>query len=395
MRIYNLTMSALAALVALASCAGAPENAARTDFRPPYYIPDQLFSMLDGGAKPRRQALAFVGREDLIAAEGLQSERSVRPCPPAANATAPVAEIVRRARETSVVIINESHYNPRDRAFAAKIADALWDEGYRYFAAETFSPGFEPSTSDAEAMNEWNIADYDSHEEFLFTYGFYSNEPVFADLVRRVRARGYTLVAYENVPTDDGVDPAVAMERREAGQADNLVARIFRDDPQARAIIYAGGGHAGEALLGPGGGMDAPMAYRLKAKTGIDPLTISQLCPPAGAADHLGASPYARGLDLYDLHVVHAQTTFERGRPVWRMEKGERMVDVPAALRSPDGPTIIEARRQDWSLAAAPVDRLMLWPGEDLPLLLAPGVYDLRSFTADGPYKELTDIEVE
>lgn len=393
MRNYSLKMAALAALVALASCAGAPKNAARIDFLPPYYIPDQLFSMLDGGAKPRRQALAFVGREDLIAAEALQPERSVPPCPPAATATAPVAEIVRRARGTSVVIINESHYNPRDRAFAAEIADALWDEGYRYFAAETFWPGAEPSTSDAETMNEWNIADYDSHEEFLFTYGFYSNEPVFADLVRSVRARGYTLVAYENMPTDDGIDPAVDMERREEGQAENLVARIFRDNPQARAIIYAGGHHASEALLGPGGGLDTPMAYRLKAKTGIDPLTISQeACLAAGAADHLGAHPYMQG---YDLYVVHAQTTFERGRPVWRMEKGERPVDVPAALRSPDDPTLIEARRQGWSLAAAPVDRLMLWPGEDLPLLLAPGVYDLRSFTADGPYKELTDIEVE
>lgn len=386
-------MVALAALVALASCAGAPENAARTDFRLPYPIPDQLFSMLDDGADGRSQALAFVGREDLIAAEALQSKRSASPCPPAANATAPAAEIVRRARETSVVIINESHDNPRHRAFAAEIADALWDEGYRYFAAETFSPGFEPSTSDADTMNEWNIGDYDSHEEFLYTYGWYSNEPVFADLVRSVRARGYTLVAYDNVPTDDRIDPAVAMERREAGQAENLVARIFRDNPQARAIIYAGGHHAGEALRGPGGGVNTPMAYRLKAKTGTDPLTISQeACLAAGAADHLGAHPYVQGFDLY---VVHAQTTFERGRPVWRMEKGERPVDVPAALRSPDGPTLIEARRQGWSLAAAPVDRLMLWPGEDIPLLLVPGVYDLCSFTADGPYKELTDIEVE
>jgi len=394
MKIFSLTIAALAALVALASCAGAPENAARTDFRLPYPIPDQLFSMLDNGADGRSQALAFVGREDLIAAEALRSERSAPPCPPSANAAAPVAEIVRRARETSVVIINESHDNPRHRAFAAKIAEALWDEGYRYFAAETFSPGFEPSPSDASAMNERNIADYESHEEFLYTYGWYSNEPVFADLVRSARARGYTLVAYDNVPTDENIDSAVAMERREAGQAENLVARIFRDHPQARAIIYAGGHHAREALLGPGGGVNTPMAYRLKAKTGIDPLTISQdACLTAGEADHLGAHPpHAEGFDLY---VVHAQTTFERGRPVWRMEQGERPVDVPAALRSPDGPTIIEARRQGWSLAAAPVDRLMLWPGEDLPLLLAPGIYDFHSFTADGPYKELTDIDVE
>lgn len=41
-----------------------------------------------------------------------------------------IAEIVHRARETSVVILNEAHYSPRDRALALEVARALRPLGY-------------------------------------------------------------------------------------------------------------------------------------------------------------------------------------------------------------------------------------------------------------------------
>lgn len=49
-----------------------------------------------------------------------------------------IEEIVRRARDTSIVILNEAHNSPRDRAFALQVARALKPLGYSILAAETF-----------------------------------------------------------------------------------------------------------------------------------------------------------------------------------------------------------------------------------------------------------------
>jgi len=58
-------------------------------------------------------------------------------------------------------------------------------------------------------------------------------------------------------------------------------------------------------------------------------------------------------------------------------------------------PTLIEVRKHGWPLTAVPIDQLLLWPEENIPLLLAPGGYDLHSFTANGYYKEMTKLKVE
>lgn len=47
-----------------------------------------------------------------------------------------IAEIVRRARSTSIVILNEAHNSPRDRAFGLEVARALRPLGYSVLAVE-------------------------------------------------------------------------------------------------------------------------------------------------------------------------------------------------------------------------------------------------------------------
>src|SRR5688572_13485606 len=48
-----------------------------------------------------------------------------------------LGEIVRRARDTRIVIINEAHDTPRHRAFSLEVAKALRPLGYTHLAAET------------------------------------------------------------------------------------------------------------------------------------------------------------------------------------------------------------------------------------------------------------------
>ena len=47
-----------------------------------------------------------------------------------------IEEIVRRARTTKIVILNEAHNSPRDRAFALEVARALRPLGYSVLAVE-------------------------------------------------------------------------------------------------------------------------------------------------------------------------------------------------------------------------------------------------------------------
>ena len=96
--------------------------------------------------------------------------------------------------------------------------------------------------------------------------GYYSNEPLFGEILREARRLGYTLVPYEAIG-------ATSQDARETGQATNLRDRIFRDHPDARVLVHAGYSHIDES--GTLGGAK-PMAVRFRELTGIDPLTVDQ-----------------------------------------------------------------------------------------------------------------------
>src|SRR5689334_20000174 len=74
------------------------------------------------------QILSMFGREDLIAATS--SDYKPIACPPIAGAGDVIETIVQRARQTSVVIVNESHERSEHRGFTARVARALHPLGY-------------------------------------------------------------------------------------------------------------------------------------------------------------------------------------------------------------------------------------------------------------------------
>jgi hypothetical protein len=337
----------------------------------------------------RLQALAVVGREDLIARTPTPSNVCKALVKDGA-AVEPIAEIVRRARATQIVIVNEAHDAPRDRAFIAEIAAALRPLGFATYAAETFSAAVErsgptyPRTSD----------------------GTYCQEPVFGDLLRTARALEYSFVPYEVTPSLVAKQkPAMTPEEiraevseREEAQANNLVKRVFEVDPHSRVLIHVGYAHALETpQRGASGIAVAWMALRLKQKTGIDPLTISQTSyGPFGDRDvvcgsELDGAPLD---DSFDIRIMHPAPHFERGRPTWRVAMGERLVDVPPFLRRPDQRLIVEARRASEPEDAVPFDRIMNDPGEELPLLLRPGSYSVRAKTLPGEWSAYVALDV-
>ena len=173
------------------------------------------------------------------------------PLPEFYRAESAISVIEREARKTRLVIWGEEHHLPQTRSLYEALLRTLWQQGYRYLAAETFAD---------QLMNqEFKYPDYQS--------GFYLRDPVFASAIRTARSLGYKLIAYETQergPTGDG-------SFRDRKQAENIKARIFDHDPQAKVFIIAGRGHASEETA-PGGW--TPMASVLKRLTGINQLTL-------------------------------------------------------------------------------------------------------------------------
>jgi hypothetical protein len=326
----------------------------------------------DGGRLS--QAYAMLGREDLAD----QRKEPLSRCVVAEGD--PVEVIAARAATAQVVMINEAHDAPRDRAFIEKVAKALAPLGYTTFAAETLIDGAVEPTARYPKL----------------AMGSYSPEPAFGQLLRTVMQLNYRLVAYEHVAN---VRPdahfADVINARDAGQASNLINRTVRDNRSLKVLVHVGYSHNSETVQRADRRELRWLALRFKEITGIDPLTIDQTSYGAETtgicetADGGAALPGDR-----DIYIAHPPLTFERSRPTWRLAAGQRFADIPQTLRQPGARTIVEARYASEPDDAVPVDRILIDPGESIPLLLSPGRYRVRGWTASGGWSGNTTLTV-
>src|SRR6266567_9023588 len=172
------------------------------------------------------------------------------PIPTGFESESALKVIEREARKTRMVIYGEEHHLPQTRSLYESLLRALWRQGYRYLAAETFT--------DEVMSHDFKYPDYQS--------GYYLLDPVFADAVRVAKDLGYKLVAYDTEERGPSGDASF----RDRTQAENIKGRTFDRDPQAKVLILAGRGHASEEVAQDGW---KPMASVLKRLTGIDPFT--------------------------------------------------------------------------------------------------------------------------
>ena len=337
-----------------------------------------------------KQFSPFVTNElDLAVLDRLDGGKAAQPEPghrtriASARPRDAIAEIVRRARATSIVVLNEAHHSPRDRAFALEVARALRPLGYSVLAAEAFT-NVEGKASQArmERLAADGFVRLDT--------GHYTKDPVFADFVREAMAIGYRPVAYEQTRSQD--PPGSGVEAREQAQADNLMAHIFARDPKARVLIFVGHSHVTEAPAPKSsGGTTEWMAARLKRMTGIDPLTIDQTgltdlssatrSAYAQAARRVGMRPgllfdgdrpLVLGLyaGLVDLEVVHPRRAYRHGRPTWLARTGRKPVQVPSTMLPKAGRRLIQAFALDAPADAVPLDQVLVTAGSPAPKLM-------------------------
>lgn len=298
-----------------------------------------------------------------------------------------IAEIVARARNTRVVILNEAHDTPRDRAFGLAVARALRPLGYDVLAAEAFSnPGGRggiPTT--AEQL---------THDGFVRQItGYYTRDPVFAGFIREAMRIGYRPVSYEQTQAQRTSDTtgAGSIAAREAAEAQNLDAALFHDRADTKVLIYVGYGHVAEAPTGSGHD-ELWMAARLKRLTGIDPLTIDQTSVIDTKIDHevydaaaaridrpsvflTAGKPLILGNyapDAVDLQVIHPRRSYRDGRPAWLATLGGHPLAIPPALLPTHGKRLIQAFAADAPADAVPLDQVLVEAGRPVPKLMVP-----------------------
>lgn len=317
-----------------------------------------------------------------------------------------VSAIVAAARSRRVVMLNEAHNASHHRQFLAVVLRALRPLGFTHLAAETFSS--EP--------HDPSVGELTSAAQVTPAHGFYLWDPVLAEAVREGIALGYRLVAYEARTDQQGssTDPQLRTPLREQAQADNLAIALERW-PQARFVIHVGAGHVSEANQGSLGPM---FAERLKAKTGIDPLTIGQAwagsfgphafdentCTAVLARFRPAApicvwtangAPLERSAHGVDMAVYHPRLPDREGRPGWLAAdpaRRRKVVRLGEPLHEPALAQAIHAADID---PAIPADQHPTAEGaRRLVFYLRPGRYRLRLETATG-FRPLGEVRIE
>ncbi len=81
-----------------------------------------------------------------------------------------VSELAKLGARYQVIMLNEAHHVPETRALTMVLLQPLYEQGFRYFAAETF--------------NEYGVSETTAKRIPLRSTGYYTIEPIFADIVR-------------------------------------------------------------------------------------------------------------------------------------------------------------------------------------------------------------------
>lgn len=363
-------------LTMLAAMTAAPDNVTLTEIEwdmsvpaPSEFFLSQLAPLTAeeaSGNEMMHQPLSHFGRSDLIAASS--SFHARQPCKaPDAN-TISWETLLEQAAGTRVVIINEAHVSPWHRATTTALLGPLRELGYTHFAAEAFM----------NLPDEMGIDPIVAHEDEPYARrsdgGYF--EPVFGQLVREAKRLGFSLAAYEALITaaDMQLPRSEAVAKRETGQASNLAA-ILAADPSAKILVHVGHSHVREEPAADG---QLWMGARLKAMTGIDPLTISQtFCTggPDGQPRIVPVPESHRAETGTDLVIETAPAADYRVRP-----ENAVSVTIPESWRQGEGWTLVEAIHAGEPDTAIPADHLLIHANErgNFALHLAPGDYRIR-----------------
>lgn len=307
-----------------------------------------------------------------------ESQTATRECPREEQGIKyidPLPKLVDLAREHNIVMINEAHYKPIHRAFIGELAKALKEIDFNFYGAETFST--------VEFSNQNRNVQLSSREYPVLEDGFYTQEPIFGQLIETLIRNDYTLFSYESkMPIPAGAVSQIA--HRDSEQAKNILSEL-NNYPEKKVLIHAGYHHIRETKDKSG---NKWMAQFLKEESKIDPLTISQTECYSETAYKSGVLGYAMPVnengtpvsyDGYDVIIIPPKETQYKDRPTWLRETSGRIfIELPSHLKFDDQYTRITAYNLNKVKNAVIEDIIYRPPHSDKPLSLRSGRYRLE-----------------
>jgi hypothetical protein len=341
-----------------------------------------------------------IGEAEAAFTMSQKPEAATAPLPVAADwsAVPAVDYIAAAAAGRRLVVVNEAHHRPQTRLLTLALLPKLRAEGYDHVAIEALDPADKALASRG----------YPTEKS-----GYYTQEPLYGEIVREALRLGFQVHAYE--PADAGRMPPQA---RETAQAEALKA-ILEEDPNARLFVHGGYAHVDKAA-GRLPQNARPMAAELWRLTGIEPYTVDQTMLGSGDMSD-AASPYRHMVDAFPVQVPSVLVPRKGGpawsfrpeyhdatvllpradpsvmRPDWlKLDGARRELRIKSAACNGSYPCVFEAFHASEGDDAIPADQFVLLRSSDArsPLFLAPGRYRLRIRGEDGAVQSVRPVEI-
>ena len=323
---------------------------------------------------PLADVLRAMGRDDLVAAEG--NDAADIACPQ--HWVDPLEMIAQHAQDARIVIIENQRSAPAQVAFVQAMVSRLVVDGFTAYADDGLTLG-------AGAASDPAIP--------LITEGFVTRDSGHGRLLRAVKSSGLNLVDagiwWNGAGELASLSPDEQTLRRQRALAEQVSRRIFWSTPGARAIIH----------IESSGDPEGTRAFRedVARLTGFEPLVLgltscSETNEQPAFLPSLGDG--AGSVAKANLVFAIPRETMKDGRMSPGRASNEAPVDVPTTFLPADEPVLIEARRLNDPDLAVPEDRLMLLPGDRLPLMLPPGDYRIEAWSRDGRLAAPVDVNV-
>ena len=295
-----------------------------------------------------------------------------------------------QAASHRVVMVTEQHHVSTERLLTLELLRPLYEQGFRYLAAEALWAGEDQLNRRGHPIRET---------------GYYVSDVVFGEMLREAIAIGYEVVPYEASQEEmQPTDTMTGQQARDYWQAQNLIAVMIEQDPGAKVLVHCGYAHLQEVARPTW----TPMAYYFREATGLDPLTVDQTLFAERGTEKLEhpwrLAAEARGLvddrpvvlvdgqgDLLpvepadrDIKVLRPRTEHLNGRPEWMTMGGRRDA---VAVRTPEcveEACVVEAFNVAWEERAVPYDRVET-KSATVDMYLPPRVeVEVRGYRRDG-----------